>query len=254
MRGTFANIRLRNLLVPGVEGGWTVHLPSGSDDDLRRRDALPDGRVPLVVVAGKEYGTGSSRDWAAKGTLLLGVRVVIAESYERIHAATWSAWAYAARVPARRVARRRTASRARRRSTSRGSRDGLAPGKRVTVRAQAADGATETFEAVARVDTPDDVAYYRHGGLLPYVLRGMLRARRPGINEPTLRALLDVARRGGARRRPADARATSTPASPYEWKADDSPVTDGRPRVRGRDAARDRPRVPRSRHPRRGGG
>src|SRR5438874_10541236 len=86
LRGTFANIRLRNLLVPGVEGGWTVRLPSGErltiyDAAMRYRD---EG-VPLVVIAGKEYGTGSSRDWAAKGTLLLGVRAVIAESFERIH-------------------------------------------------------------------------------------------------------------------------------------------------------------------------
>ena len=87
VRGTFANVRLRNLLVPGSEGGWTVHLPERrGDDDLRRRRALP-GRAARrsIVLAGKEYGSGSSRDWAAKGPTLLGVRAVIAESYERIH-------------------------------------------------------------------------------------------------------------------------------------------------------------------------
>ena len=86
MRGTFANVRLRNLLVPGSEGTWTVHLPVGrGDDDLRRVRALPRRGTPLIVLAGKEYGSGSSRDWAAKGPVLLGVRAVIAESYERIH-------------------------------------------------------------------------------------------------------------------------------------------------------------------------
>ena len=87
MRGTFANIRLRNQLAPGTEGGWTTLLPAGrGDDDLRRVDEIPRRRgVPLMVIAGKEYGSGSSRDWAAKGTLLLGVKAVIAESFERIH-------------------------------------------------------------------------------------------------------------------------------------------------------------------------
>ena len=86
MRGTFANIRIKNQMVPGIEGGVTLHYPSGErHDDLRRRHALQAEGVPLVIFAGKEYGTGSSRDWAAKGTLLLGVRAVIAESFERIH-------------------------------------------------------------------------------------------------------------------------------------------------------------------------
>ncbi len=178
MRGTFANIRLRNLLVPGVEGGVTVHLPSG--ERLAIYDAAmryqQDG-VPLVVIAGKEYGTGSSRDWAAKGTMLLGVRAVIAESYERIHRSNLVGMGV---MPLELLPGQSAASLG---LTGQETYDveGLAaelkPGKRVTVRATAADGTVREFEAVARVDTPDDVEYYRHGGLMPYVLRGLLAAR-----------------------------------------------------------------------------
>jgi aconitate hydratase len=177
MRGTFANIRLRNQLVPGVEGGFTVHLPDGErmaiyDAAMRYRD---EG-VPLVVVAGKEYGTGSSRDWAAKGTLLLGVRVVLAESYERIHRSNLVGMGV---LPLEFLPGETAASLGlggRERYDVTGIADGLRPGKRVTVRVTADDGATREFQAIARVDTPDDVEYYRHGGLLPYVLRGMLEA------------------------------------------------------------------------------
>jgi aconitate hydratase len=177
IRGTFANIRLRNLLVPGVEGGWTVHLPDGErmaiyDAAMRYRD---EG-VPLIVIAGKEYGTGSSRDWAAKGTLLLGVRAVIAESYERIHRSNLVGMGV---LP---LEFRRGESAASLGLTGRetyeveGIAAGLSPGKVLTVRATTEDGRTRVFEAIARVDTVDDVEYHRHGGLLPYVLRGMLSA------------------------------------------------------------------------------
>jgi aconitate hydratase len=175
LRGTFANIRLRNQLVPGVEGGWTLHLPDGErlaiyDAAMRYRDE----DVPLVVVAGKEYGTGSSRDWAAKGTLLLGVRAVIAESYERIHRSNLVGMGV---LPLQFLPGESAASLG---LTGRevidvgGVADGLRPGKRLTVRARREDGSVKEFAAVARVDTPDDVEYHRHGGLLRYVLRGML--------------------------------------------------------------------------------
>jgi aconitate hydratase len=175
MRGTFANIRLRNLLVPGVEGGVTTHMPSG--ERLSIYDAAmryqQDG-VPLVVIAGKEYGTGSSRDWAAKGTMLLGVRAVIAESYERIHRSNLVGMGV---MPLEFLPGQSASSLG---LTGQETYDveGLAadlrPGKRVTVRATAPAGKVTEFQAVARVDTPDDVEYYRHGGLMPYVLRGLL--------------------------------------------------------------------------------
>src|SRR5262249_1145833 len=177
MRGTFANIRLRNQMVPGVEGGFTVHVPSGERMPIYDA-AMRYGteRTPLVVIAGKEYGTGSSRDWAAKGTLLLGVSAVIAESYERIHRSNLVGMGV---MPLEFLPGQSAASLG---LTGKESIDisGLAvdltPGKRITVRATGADGAARTFEVVARVDTPDDVTYYRHGGLLPYVLRSLVGA------------------------------------------------------------------------------
>jgi len=175
LRGTFANIRLRNQLVPGVEGGWTVHLPDGErmaiyDAAMRYRD---EG-VPLVVIAGKEYGTGSSRDWAAKGTLLLGVRAVLAESYERIHRSNLVGMGV---LPLQFLPGESAASlglTGRETYEVEGIAGGLAPGKRLTVQARGEGGKVRTFQVIVRVDTPDDVEYYRHGGLLPYVLRGMV--------------------------------------------------------------------------------
>jgi hypothetical protein len=180
VRGTFANIRLRNQMVPGVEGGWTVHLPSGTRttiyDAAMRYQAE---RVPLVVVAGKEYGSGSSRDWAAKGTLLLGVRAVIAESYERIHRSNLVGMGVMPLEFLPGQSRTTVGLTGQETLDIEGIADGLTPRKRVRVKARAADGSVREFEAVARVDTPDDVAYYRHGGLLPYVLRGMVRGASP---------------------------------------------------------------------------
>jgi aconitate hydratase A / 2-methylisocitrate dehydratase len=177
LRGTFANIRLKNLLVPGVEGGVTVHMPSGErmsiyDAAMRYQQ---EG-VPLVVIAGKEYGTGSSRDWAAKGTMLLGVRVVLAESFERIHRSNLVGMGV---MPLEFVDGQSAATLGLTGNETydvSGLASDLKPGKRVTVRASAPGGTVTEFQAVARVDTPDDVEYYRHGGLLPYVLRGLLAA------------------------------------------------------------------------------
>jgi aconitate hydratase len=175
MRGTFANIRLRNLLVPGVEGGVTVHVPSGArmsiyDAAMRYQQ---EG-TPLLVVAGKEYGTGSSRDWAAKGTLLLGVRAVVAESYERIHRSNLVGMGVLPLqfLPGENAARHALTGMETYEIV--GIAEGLEPGKRLAVRAKSADGTAKEFAVMARVDTPDDVEYHRHGGLLPYVLRGLL--------------------------------------------------------------------------------
>ena len=174
MRGTFANIRLRNQLAPGTEGSWTLHLPDGEkmyiyDASVKYRE---DG-VPLVVIAGKEYGSGSSRDWAAKGTRLLGIRAVLAESYERIHRSNLVGMGV---LPLEFKAEENRESLG---LTGREVFDiegvaTLAPRKEATVHARSPDGKVKTFKAVMRVDTPEEVSYYRHGGILQYVLRQML--------------------------------------------------------------------------------
>jgi aconitase A len=177
VRGTFANIRLRNRLVPGIEGGFTLHLPDGAQTTIyEAATRYRDEGVALVVIAGKEYGTGSSRDWAAKGTLLLGVRVVIAESYERIHRSNLVGMGVLPLEFLPGATAESLGLTGRETYDVTGIADGLTPGKRVTVTATADDGTCRKFQAIARVDTPDDVEYHRHGGLLPYVLRGMLQA------------------------------------------------------------------------------
>ena len=177
MRGTFANIRLRNRLAPGTEGGWTRHQPGGEQmsiyDAAMRYQA--EG-TPLVVLAGKEYGSGSSRDWAAKGTLLLGVRAVIAESFERIHRSNlvfMGVLPLVFRDGAGAAALGLTGAES---YELRGIADGLAPRSDVRVRATAPDGSTKEFVATARIDTPEELHYYRHGGILPYVLRQLAAA------------------------------------------------------------------------------
>jgi len=176
MRGTFANIRLKNQLAPGTEGGWTIHQPSGEKTSIY--DAAMKYRaegVPLVVFAGKEYGSGSSRDWAAKGTILLGVRVVLAESFERIHRSNLVGMGV---LPLEFLPGENFKSLG---LTGLEVFDfeGLAqtfePRKRIRVTARDASGkVTLHFTTVARIDTPFEVAYYQHGGILQYVLRQML--------------------------------------------------------------------------------
>jgi aconitate hydratase len=174
MRGTFANIRLRNQLAPGTEGGWTVHQPGG--DKMSIYEAAmryqKEG-VPLIVLGGKEYGSGSSRDWAAKGTLLLGVRAVIAESFERIHRSNLLGMGV---LPLQYRAGD-TAQSLGLTGFEEYTIDGvakLAPGMAVEVRARDKHGKETAFHTIARADTPEEVNYYRHGGILPYVLRQML--------------------------------------------------------------------------------
>ena len=175
VRGTFANIRIRNQLAPGTEGGWTRHLPDG--EQMTIYDAAQQYRaegVPLVVLAGAEYGTGSSRDWAAKGTYLLGVRAVIAASYERIHRSnlvgmgvlplefapgdTWQSLGLTGEevfdIPE--------------------LDDHLQPRSTVQVHATAPDGSVKTFHATVRIDTPVEMEYYRNGGILQTVLRKLM--------------------------------------------------------------------------------
>jgi aconitate hydratase A / 2-methylisocitrate dehydratase len=174
MRGTFANIRLRNQLAPGTEGCWTLFLPG--NEKMTIYDAAVkyrEGGVPLVVLAGKEYGSGSSRDWAAKGTRLLGVRAVIAESYERIHRSNLVGMGV---LPLEFKAgeNRETLGLTGQEVFEIEGVASLSPKKTITVRTKSSDGSTKTFSAIARVDTPEEVSYYHHGGILQYVLRQML--------------------------------------------------------------------------------
>ncbi len=169
VRGTFANIRLRNLLAPGTEGGVTRHLPDGAPMSIYDASVKyqADG-VPLLVIAGQEYGTGSSRDWAAKGTYLLGVKAVIAESYERIHRSNLIGMGI---LPLEFLEGESAASHGLSGEESfaiTGIASGLTPGKRLTVEA---DG--KRFEVKARIDTPQEVEYLLHGGILQYVLRSL---------------------------------------------------------------------------------
>jgi len=174
MRGTFANIRLRNQIAPGTEGGWSVHQPDGEKMSIYDASMKYQKEgVPLIVLGGKEYGSGSSRDWAAKGTLLLGVRAVIAESYERIHRSNLLGMGvlplqYRAGDSAKSLGLTGFEE-----YTIEGVAK-LAPGLTVEVRARDAQGKETVFQTVARADTPEEVNYYRHGGILPYVLRQML--------------------------------------------------------------------------------
>src|SRR5687767_14815060 len=176
MRGTFANTRIKNQMVPGIEGGVTSYLPGGEvmpiyDAAMKYQAA----GVPLVVIAGKEYGSGSSRDWAAKGTMLLGVKAVIAESYERIHRSNlvnmgvlplqFQTGDCATTIG---ITGREVFSLA-------GAGAALKPRCEVTVLARAEDGGTKTFTAIARIDTPEELVAFSHGGILPYVLRQLVK-------------------------------------------------------------------------------
>ncbi len=175
MRGTFANIRLRNQLAPGTEGGWTLHQPS--QDAMSIYDAAMRYKqegVPAIVLGGKEYGSGSSRDWAAKGPMLLGVRAVIAESYERIHRSNLVGMGVVPLEYLPGETRESLGLTGQETYSIEGLAEGLAPKKQVRVRVKDAAGKEKTFTAVARIDTPEEVTYYRHGGILHYVLRQML--------------------------------------------------------------------------------
>jgi aconitate hydratase len=175
VRGTFANIRLRNQLAPGTEGGVTRHIPSG--DAMSIFDAsvrYAKDKVALVILAGKEYGSGSSRDWAAKGPRLLGVRAVIAESYERIHRSNLVGMGilpleYASGDNAQSLGLT---------GEETYSFEDLAnaiPTRKITVRAKSDAGKVTEFAATIRIDTPQEREYYRHGGILQYVLRQLLK-------------------------------------------------------------------------------
>jgi aconitate hydratase len=174
MRGTFANIRLRNKLAPGTEGGVTRYLADGSEAQMSIYDAsmrYQDQHVPLIVLAGKEYGSGSSRDWAAKGTRLLGVRAVIAESFERIHRSNLVGMGV---LPLQFKDGDSVASlglTGEEKFTIEGLADVEEIPRELTVRAN-----DRSFEVTVRIDTPKEQRYFRHGGILQFVLRELLAA------------------------------------------------------------------------------
>jgi aconitate hydratase len=174
-RGTFANVRIKNLMVPGVEGGVTRHYPSG--DQLSIYEAAmryQQEGVPLIVIAGHEYGTGSSRDWAAKGTRLLGVKMVIAESFERIHRSNLVGMGVLPlQFPEGSNARSLKLDGSETFSVT-GLSDEIRPRQKVRFGIKRKDDQTESIDAILRIDTPIEVDYYRHGGILPYVLRELL--------------------------------------------------------------------------------
>jgi aconitate hydratase len=175
MRGTFANIRLRNLMAPGTEGGVTIHLPDKAPMTIydASMQYQQDG-VPLMIIAGKEYGSGSSRDWAAKGPRLLGIQAVIAESYERIHRSNLVGMGI---LPLQFVAGE-NAERLGLTGNEVFDIDGIAagikPGQLLTVRARDEAGKEKTFKAINRIDTPYEVQYYQNGGILQFVLRQLI--------------------------------------------------------------------------------
>ena len=177
MRGTFANIRIRNEMVPEIEGGMTRHIDGGDPEPIyetamRYRDA----GVPLVVVAGKEYGTGSSRDWAAKGTRLLGIRAVIAESFERIHRSNLVGMGVLPLEFKPGTDRKTLALDGTESFDITGVAGGIAPRMDVDCRIVRADGSSVDIALTCRIDTLDEAEYYRHGGILQYVIRNMLAA------------------------------------------------------------------------------
>jgi aconitate hydratase len=176
MRGTFANVRLKNFLAPGTEGGVTVHLPDKKQMSIY--DAAIQYQkegVPLIVIAGKEYGTGSSRDWAAKGPRLLGIKAAIAESFERIHRSNLIGMGI---VPLQFKAGENLKSLGLtgfEKFDVVGISAGLKLRQELTVKATSDDGKVTEFKVLCRIDTPAELDYYRHGGILEYVLRQLLQ-------------------------------------------------------------------------------
>ncbi len=174
MRGTFANIRIKNQMVPGVEGGVTIHYPGGQQEAIY--DAAMQYKeegVPLVVFAGKEYGTGSSRDWAAKGTNLLGVRAVIAQSFERIHRSNLVGMGIVPLVFQDGESWQTLGLKGDEQVTIKGIEGDLKPRQMLTAEIRFADGSVKNVELVCRIDTLDELDYFRNGGILPYVLRSL---------------------------------------------------------------------------------
>jgi aconitate hydratase len=174
-RGTFANVRIKNLMAPGTEGGVTIHYPDGEqmsifDAALRYQEE----NVPLVILAGHEYGTGSSRDWAAKGTRLLGVKAVVAASYERIHRSNLVGMGVLPLQFLDGVTAQSLGLDGSQTFSLGGLSDAIQPGQQLKLEIQGKDRQLRYVPVKLRIDTPIEVDYYRHGGILPFVLRQLM--------------------------------------------------------------------------------
>jgi aconitate hydratase len=177
-RGTFANVRIKNLMAPGTEGGVTKFQPTG--EPMSIFDAAmkyAEKKTPLIVIAGHEYGTGSSRDWAAKGTLLLGVRVVVAQSFERIHRSNLVGMGvlplqFKGETSAQTLNLDGTET-----YDVIGLNSQIKPQQDLTLRVTRANGKAEEIPVTCRIDTPIEIDYYQHGGILPYVLRQLVAGK-----------------------------------------------------------------------------
>jgi aconitate hydratase len=185
VRGTFANVRLRNKMVPNLEGGFTRHLPDGAEMTIfEASEKYLAERVPLLIIAGKEYGSGSSRDWAAKGPRLLGVRAVIAESYERIHRSNLVGMGI---LPLQFLqgenaeSLKLTGEEVFEVQSIRDVVERFTPGKQIRVRA-AGNGKPTEFRALVRIDTPQEAQYYANGGILQFVLRQLLAGKPEAVS------------------------------------------------------------------------
>jgi len=177
MRGTFANTRIRNEMAPGTEGGVTTHQPSGEQMPIYEAAMRYQAEgVPLVIVAGKEYGTGSSRDWAAKGTQLLGVGAVIVESFERIHRSNLVGMGVLPLEFKNGDTRGSLNLVGTETFDITGISKGIKPRQDIDCTIHYADGSSKDVTLLCRIDTLDEVEYYRHGGILPYVLRNLMNA------------------------------------------------------------------------------
>ena len=175
-RGTFANIRLRNLLTPGTEGSVTLHLPTGELTNIyEASQRYVSDRTPLVILAGRDYGMGSSRDWAAKGTFLLGVRAVIAQSFERIHRSNLAMMGVLPLVFTEGQSWQDIGITGREFFTIEGLTEDIQPKQKLTVVARSESGEEKRFTVTARLDSPVEVEYYKNGGILQTVLRNFMK-------------------------------------------------------------------------------
>ncbi len=176
-RGTFANVRIKNLMVPGTEGGVTKYFPNGEGEQMSIFDAAmkyAETKTPLVILAGHEYGTGSSRDWAAKGTRLLGVKAVIAASFERIHRSNLVGMGVLPLQFSEGTTAQELGLDGSERFSIAGLSDSIKPGQQVTLEIESKNREKQLVPVKLRIDTPIEVDYYRHGGILPFVLRQLL--------------------------------------------------------------------------------
>ena len=186
-RGTFANVRIKNLMVPGTEGGVTKYFSNGQGEEMCIFDAAmkyAETKTPLVILAGHEYGTGSSRDWAAKGTRLLGVKAVIAASFERIHRSNLVGMGVLPLQFLEGTSAQSLGLDGSEKFSITGLSDSIKPGQQVTLEIERTNGEKRALPVKLRIDTPIEIDYYRHGGILPFVLAAIADEAKPFFELP----------------------------------------------------------------------